>query len=530
MNIKAIILLSGVISLSYVSPIFSQINRDLSPSTDSLLAWANDADLPLPQQFHYAQKAYNIAVENCDTAITFKALIQMYRKKKKLREYGESFTHLQNAYKYAQKVKKVQFEMLALNNLAQFYADIGEPIKVIEKNEELSILAEKNADFYHFYLSKLNLSDFYYNQKNGQKTIEYAESARDNAYKARRYCKGIVLSYINLASGHFLENRYQKTHYFMDSAKMILDTMKQLDKYAMAEVFCLNGRLTLAEGKEQEAISWFQKCVDLKQDCERKARAYLTECYERNGDFTKSAACYREIVRLDSTKLATFESETIKNNASAYQLSEEKRRNETLKNEQFRLYACIPIGFLIVLVFYQRYRNAKTRKFLLETQLEMSKKTLKLQELEQNKLQRTVEAQQEDLKNMAVEFTRKNDFLADLEQKLQSFNTVLDRENVQDLQTLVRQNALNNEQNIVEFKGQVEVLNSIFYERLRQRTPDLSPTEFEICGLIRLNLSSKEIASIRNIEPKSVDMSRYRLRQKLNLKQGEDLTAVLKSI
>ena len=329
MNIKAIILLSGVISLSYVSPIFSQINRDLSPSTDSLLAWANDAYLPLPQQFHYAQKAYNIAVENRDTALIFKALMHMYRKKKKLREYGESFTHLQNAYKYAQKVKRVQFEMLALNNLAQFYADIGEPIKVIEKNEELSILAEKNADFYYVYSSKLNLSDFYYNQKNGQKTIEYAESARDNAYKARRYAKGIVLSYVNLASGHFLEKRYQKAHYFMDSAKMILDTMKQLDKYTMAEVFCLNGRLTLAEGKAQEAISWFQKCVDLKQDCERKARAYLTECYEKNGDFTKSAACYREIVRLDSTKLATFESETIKNNASAYELSEEKRRNET---------------------------------------------------------------------------------------------------------------------------------------------------------------------------------------------------------
>jgi DNA-binding CsgD family transcriptional regulator len=266
------------------------------------------------------------------------------------------------------------------------------------------------------------------------------------------------------------------------------------------------------------------------QASEKEAQLSLAHSYEKNGEFDKAIACYRTIAHFDSLALANLKEQSIKNTASIYQLAEEEQRVDTLKNEQIRLYACIPIGFLIVLVFYQRYKTAKAHKILLETQLEMSEKTRKLQELEQNKLQQTVETQQEDLKGMAVEITRKNEFLTELEQKIQSLNSVVDKDNVHDLQTLVRQNALNNEQNIVEFKGQVEALNSIFYERLRKRTPDLSPTELEICGLIRLNLSSKEIASIRNIEPKSVDMSRYRLRQKLNLKHGEDLTTILKDI
>jgi DNA-binding CsgD family transcriptional regulator len=263
---------------------------------------------------------------------------------------------------------------------------------------------------------------------------------------------------------------------------------------------------------------------------QREAQIKLAHAYEQRAEFDKATACYSATLLLDSIILQNLVQQSVKNTESIYQLADEKQRNETLKNEQFRLYACIPIGFLIVLVFYQRYKNAKTNEHLLESQLKTSENTLKLQELEQNKLQQTVEIQQEDLRNMAVDITRKNEFLNELEHKIQSLNMVVDIDNVQDIQTLVRQNALNNEQNIVEFKGQVEVLNSIFYERLRQRTPDLSPTELEICGLIRLNLSSKEIASIRNIEPKSVDMSRYRLRQKLNLKQGEDLTTVLKSI
>jgi DNA-binding CsgD family transcriptional regulator len=530
MNNKTVISMLIAISLLTSFSSFSQVNREMSPSVDSLLTRVDDNELPLPQRFYYAQKAYNIALENGNKGIIFTAQIQMYEKKKMLYEYAEAFNYLQNAYAFAQKEGNTKQQMIALNHFGQFYADTDQLQKSVEEYEKLGSLAQQNEDFYYVYLSKLNLSELYCTQKKAQKTIEYAESARDNAYKARRYCKGIALSYINLAWGYFLQNDYPKTHYFMDSAKMILDTMTHLDKHITAELLWLNGRIILTEGKEKEAMLLFKKCVALEQDCEKKAQLYLAQSYEKHGNYAASAACYRIIAHLDSMTLLKWEKESIKNMASVYQLSEEKHRNETLKNEQFRLYASIPIGFLIVLVFYQRYKNAKAHKALLESQLEMSEKTRKLQELEQHKLQQTVEIQQEDLRSMAVDITQKNEFLVELEQKIHALNAAMSKDNFQELEALVRQNALNNEQNIVEFKWQVEALNSAFYERLRQRAADISPTEREICGLIRLNLSSKEIASIRNIEPKSVDMSRYRLRQKLNLKQGEDLTTVLKSI
>lgn len=56
-----------------------------------------------------------------------------------------------------------------------------------------------------------------------------------------------------------------------------------------------------------------------------------------------------------------------------------------------------------------------------------------------------------------------------------------------------------------------------FLATLKTRFPLLSPTDLKLCAYLRLNLTSKEIAQILNISLKGVEVSRYRLRKKLNL-------------
>ncbi|WP_159038658.1 helix-turn-helix transcriptional regulator [Brumimicrobium mesophilum] len=50
-----------------------------------------------------------------------------------------------------------------------------------------------------------------------------------------------------------------------------------------------------------------------------------------------------------------------------------------------------------------------------------------------------------------------------------------------------------------------------------------------ICGLIRLGLSNKEVASMRNVSYKVIRMSRYRLRKELGLKEEVNIVEFLKS-
>jgi ligand-binding sensor domain-containing protein len=56
-----------------------------------------------------------------------------------------------------------------------------------------------------------------------------------------------------------------------------------------------------------------------------------------------------------------------------------------------------------------------------------------------------------------------------------------------------------------------------FLTTLKVRFPDLSSTDLKLCAYLRLNLSSKEIAQLMNISLKGVEISRYRIRKKLNL-------------
>ena len=62
-----------------------------------------------------------------------------------------------------------------------------------------------------------------------------------------------------------------------------------------------------------------------------------------------------------------------------------------------------------------------------------------------------------------------------------------------------------------------------FLHILKTKFPQLSPTDLKLCAYLRLNLSSKEIAHILNISLKGVEVSRYRIRKKLNLSTETNL-------
>lgn len=69
-----------------------------------------------------------------------------------------------------------------------------------------------------------------------------------------------------------------------------------------------------------------------------------------------------------------------------------------------------------------------------------------------------------------------------------------------------------------------------FMQNLKAKYPSLTETEIKVCGLISLNLNSKKIATLLNVEPKSVRMYQYRIRKKLEISGDDNLSAFLNSI
>jgi DNA-binding CsgD family transcriptional regulator len=52
----------------------------------------------------------------------------------------------------------------------------------------------------------------------------------------------------------------------------------------------------------------------------------------------------------------------------------------------------------------------------------------------------------------------------------------------------------------------------------------LTLNEQKLCAFLRLNLNTKDIANIMGISLRGVEVARYRLRKKLGLQRGQNLS------
>jgi DNA-binding CsgD family transcriptional regulator len=63
-----------------------------------------------------------------------------------------------------------------------------------------------------------------------------------------------------------------------------------------------------------------------------------------------------------------------------------------------------------------------------------------------------------------------------------------------------------------------------FLKKIKSIHPALTSNDLRLCAYLRLNLSSKEIAPLLNISPRSVEVKRYRLRKKMDLPHEANLS------
>ncbi len=95
-------------------------------------------------------------------------------------------------------------------------------------------------------------------------------------------------------------------------------------------------------------------------------------------------------------------------------------------------------------------------------------------------------------------------------------------------ETLSDIDRMDNDAGLKEFVKSFEEINSNFYDSLSAGYPSLTARELRMCALVRLGLSSKEIAYITFREVRSVEAVRNRLRKKFALEQSENLADFLK--
>lgn len=74
-----------------------------------------------------------------------------------------------------------------------------------------------------------------------------------------------------------------------------------------------------------------------------------------------------------------------------------------------------------------------------------------------------------------------------------------------------------------QFSVHFDAVHVNFLKRLQETYPRITNTELRLSAYLKMNLSTKEIASLMKISPRGVEVGRYRLRKKLNLPSHTNL-------
>lgn len=150
-----------------------------------------------------------------------------------------------------------------------------------------------------------------------------------------------------------------------------------------------------------------------------------------------------------------------------------------------------------------------------------------------NVMTNEIDIKHKELVNLSLYIKQQRQYLEDLSNTLNDLSTEGDV-------TLLRQKLRETAQKLNEnmrltgemdhFYTQVEGLHKNFVSRLLMRCPNLSEKEKRLAIMLRLGFSSKDISSMMNVEPKSVEVSRYRFRRKLKLERNVNIVEYLQMI
>ena len=320
---------------------------------------------------------------------------------------------------------------------------------------------------------------------------------------------GLAENYNNLGELYMDRKEYEKAKEVLQKARVFADSVSDLIRI-------------------KDNLGYLKRYYTEKGDY---AKAYETQLeYEKFQKLIKPKGKFK-VDQIVNDYLVSKKENEIKQRDHEIELLE--RQN---KIDQFKKYALgggvLLLGLVLFLIYSRLKSNNKRDREIHKAREELMQSELKNSTLEKDKLQSELEYKNRELVNFALHISQRNEMLKELTKTMKKLR-IENGKNIQDLlneELMQISSNLRISEDIENFQNKVEHVNHEFFFRLEQKFPNLTDNDRKLCSQLRLNLSSKEIASLNSITVRSVEVSRYRLRKKLGLVGEEGLTDFIRSI
>lgn len=456
---------------------------------------------------------------------------------------GDVYTRLNNfdkALKYYLESLKIAVEKKNIQKQIQINLNIGNTYFAMQLREEGLKQMNNALDIFHKNTptDSITLGKILIDQSKIYGSLGEYELAFEGYEKAiplvteQKNNKSLAVIYNNLGVDLKEQGKYSEALINFEKAKKYWKELKHEYNLAVCD---LNIALVLTLQKELDSSEYYTQ--QALSEFERLKRPYfIKDCYEnlyqiaeKQGAVGKSLDYLKLHVQYKDSVLNTNKIRKSLEQQNNYQIGLIEEKNELkiqVNNQQhqskvqFWTFISVLLGLALITLFLIS-RRIQQKKQLAEINLKNS-------ELEQQLLSQEVNLKNNKLSQLSAHILNKNEML----NELKAYVKELKQEHDIDITPFLNKinQRLGIETKRKEFELFIDEKHTEFFFKIKRKFPDLTEKELKLCSLLLLELSSKEIATLLNISSGSVDMSRYRLRKKLNIPPDKSISVFLTEI
>ncbi|MBX7154776.1 MAG: tetratricopeptide repeat protein [Bacteriodetes bacterium] len=408
-----------------------------------------------------------------------------------------------------------------LFNLGVDYREIGDYTTAIEYfSKALELGLEHNSPFLEYFY--IEVGKIYLLKGNTSEGLKFVEQAATILHMKNDY-EGLIYAYTTIALHYSDVNNLEDAFVWFNKCLNISEQHNVHNTFFVLsyadtcyKVKNFSGALELYE--EALAVSRIRNDLVYIAKSENRISSVLIEL----GDFKTALNLAEESLSFFST--ASYYTDELcilyQNLSTIY----EKQKNTAKALEYQKLYCTWKSKW------FEQQREIDIQKAKQRLDLETTareQEELKVKTLE---LQHQLTLQRAEVTALAITLSQKNEFIDKLHTRIKELSLMQESATKDKCKTMIQEIESLRQSGPEQWETlqkQFESIDESFQIRLTKQFNELTNHEIKVCMLMRLNLSSKDIANILWTSPRTIETHRYSIRKKLNLNKEENLYSFL---
>jgi tetratricopeptide (TPR) repeat protein len=480
-----------------------------------------------------ATKAKEVALNCGDSSMIARASVFIGSAHYMQSDFSKALKHYQEAEKLYASIGDSSGMAGLMLDYAALYSEMREKPRSLAYTKRAAKIFEETGEELKYAIALVDLGADFVDLDMPDSALVYlplaepivvGRHARANAYLEQNY-----------GGAYHMLRDYDKAVYHYKKGLALAQSLG--DGYLIGLITTFLAESNWARGNSEEAfkyalISDSVSALGPKNIKRSQSILALAESSYRVGEYDLSYQSFKKYVRLRDSLLGSDKRREIAALEQAFEAEKrdaqiilQQKENDLLEQKNAaasnRLLALGSFTALLIVLGLAVINRQKVKAKMQDTQLELSK-------VENEKLSQEVKFKNRELTSKALLIARNNEMLRELRSNLDELQQKKSSDEVRALMQEIDLNEIQSN-NWDDFTTQFNELNPAFYKSITSKNEGLTRSDIRLAALLRMGLSSKDIASMLNISEDGIKKARYRLRKKLQLNSDDSLeTEILK--